>query len=137
METYNNQSTGIISAKYCGGKPAAISTMIIVTRPAWGIPAAPTLARTDVKLSIGKIVNFLKLRKNICHEFSYLTKITWPMLKSIPRHWAIYIAATASYSAVPFMFTVAPNGTTNFVTLVSILLFSSKHFKVRGNVALL
>lgn len=40
----------MINEKYCGGRPMAINTIIIVTSPACGIPAAPTLASTDVKL---------------------------------------------------------------------------------------
>lgn len=47
------------------------------------------------------------------------------------------MAATASYSAVPSMLTVAPTGKTKRVTLLSIPLFSSKHRKVTGSVAAL
>lgn len=40
--------------------------------------------------------------------FTYLTAITLPNDNGIPRNWAIKIAATASYKAVPSMFIVAP-----------------------------
>jgi hypothetical protein len=39
--------------------------------------------------------------------------------------WAMKIGATASYSAEPFMLTVAPIGRTNLVTRGSILFFVS------------
>jgi hypothetical protein len=47
------------------------------------------------------------------------------------------IAATASYSAVPSMFIVAPIGITNRTTLESISFFSSRQFIEIGRVALL
>ena len=47
------------------------------------------------------------------------------------------IAATASYSAVPSIFTVAPNGKTNLLTRGSTLLFSSIQRIVVGRVAAL
>ena len=49
--------------------------------------------------------------------------------------WAIKMAASASYRAVPSMLMVAPTGSTNRVTRLSILLFSSRHLKVTGRVA--
>ena len=45
------------------------------------------------------------------------------------------MAATASYNAVPSMLMVAPTGSTNLVTLLSMWLFSSRHLKVTGSVA--
>jgi hypothetical protein len=47
------------------------------------------------------------------------------------------IAATASYSAVPSMFIVAPIGITNRATLESTSFFSSRQFIEIGRVALL
>jgi len=44
----------------------------------------------------------------------------------MPFSWAIKIAATASYKAVPSMLIVAPMGITNRETRTSILLFSSR-----------
>lgn len=44
----------------------------------------------------------------------------------MPLSWAIKIAATASYKAVPSMLIVAPMGITNRETRTSILLFSSR-----------
>lgn len=55
----------------------------------------------------------------------------------MPFICAMKMAATASYKAVPSMFTVAPTATTKRVTLWSIPLFSSKHWKVTGSVAAL
>ena len=46
-------------------------------------------------------------------------------------------AATASYSAVPSMLTVAPTGSTNLVTRLSMPKFSSRHRNVTGSVAAL
>lgn len=56
----------------------------------------------------------------------YLTAAIWPKLNCMPFNWAIKIAATASYKAVPSMLIVAPIGITNRETLTSILLFSSR-----------
>lgn len=51
-----------------------------------------------------------------------------------PLTCAIKMAATASYKAVPSMLMVAPMGMTKRVTLMSILFFSSRHWKVTGKV---
>lgn len=100
--------------------------------------AAPILARVAVRLKVYEYY-YIKLF-NDKHEiqdiiFTYLTVITSPNPNSMPFICAMKIAATASYSAVPSMLTVAPTATTNRVTLVSIPLFSSKHLKVIGRVA--
>ena len=42
---------------------------------------------------------------------------------------------TGKYNAVPFMFTVAPIGSTKRDTRVSILLLTSRHLMVTGSVA--
>lgn len=65
----------------------------------------------------------------------YLTVITSPSPNGIPFIWAINIAATDSYNAVPSILTVAPTDTTKRVTRGSIPIFSSKHWNVTGNVA--
>ena len=70
-------------------------------------------------------------------EASYLTVMTCPASKPIPFIWAMKMAATASYRAVPSILSVAPTGMTNRVTLRSIPLFSSKQRKVIGMVAAL
>jgi len=48
--TYNNQSTAIILITASAGRPTVSNTITIVTKPAWGIPAAPILAAVAVKL---------------------------------------------------------------------------------------
>jgi hypothetical protein len=48
--TYKNQSIGITSVTSSTGKPTAVNTIAIVTKPAEGIPAAPIAAAVDVKL---------------------------------------------------------------------------------------
>lgn len=58
-----------------------------------------------------------------------------PKFISMLLTWAIKMAARASYSAVPSMLIVAPTGSTNRVTRLSTLLFSSRHLKVTGRVA--
>lgn len=58
-----------------------------------------------------------------------------PKFMSMLLTWAIKMAARASYSAVPSMLIVAPTGSTNRVTRLSTLLFSSRHLKVTGRVA--
>lgn len=53
------------------------------------------------------------------------------------RDWAMKMAATASYKAVPSMLIVAPMGTTNRTTCLFILFFSSRQAMLAGNVAVL
>lgn len=52
----------------------------------------------------------------------------------MPFIWAMKMAATASYRAVPSMLMVAPTGSTKRVTLLSIPRFSSRQRKVTGRV---
>ena len=68
---------------------------------------------------------------------TYLIVMTCPIVNGMLFICAMKITATASYSAVPSMLTVAPMGTTKRVTRLSILLFSSRHLKVTGRVAAL
>lgn len=68
-------------------------------------------------------------------NFCYLMVMIWPKFISILLTWAIKMAASASYRAVPSMFIVAPTGSTKRVIRLSILLFSSRHLKVTGSVA--
>lgn len=49
--------------------------------------------------------------------------------------WAMKMAASASYRAVPSMLMVAPTGSTKRVIRLSMRLFSSRHLKVTGSVA--
>ena len=53
----------------------------------------------------------------------------------MPFICAMKIGATASYRAVPSMLMVAPTGSTNLVTRLSMCMFSSKHWNVTGRVA--
>ena len=48
--TYKNQSIGKTSVISSTGKPTAVNTIAMVTKPAEGIPAAPIAAAVDVKL---------------------------------------------------------------------------------------
>lgn len=52
--TYKAQSTAKIREISSGGRPTVSSTITRVTRPAWGIAAAPILAAVAV------ILHFLK-----------------------------------------------------------------------------
>lgn len=52
--THRNQSTAMISVMSSVGRPTDVSTMTMVTRPAWGMPAAPTLAAVAVILYVDK-----------------------------------------------------------------------------------
>ena len=67
----------------------------------------------------------------------YLIATRSPMLNGCPTAWAMNTAATASYSAVPSIFIVAPIGRTKRVTRLSTWLFSSKQRNVTGKVAAL
>lgn len=48
--TYRNQSTAMMRLMSSVGRPTDVSTMTMVTSPAWGIPAAPILAAVAVIL---------------------------------------------------------------------------------------
>lgn len=63
-----------------------------------------------------------------------LTVTIWPASSAMPFIWAMKMAATASYRAVPSMLMVAPTGSTKRVTLLSIPRFSSRQRKVTGRV---
>lgn len=67
--------------------------------------------------------------------YSHLIVMICPKFISMLLTWAMKMAASASYSAVPSMLMVAPTGSTKRVTLLSTLLFSSKHLNVTGRVA--
>ena len=54
-----------------GGRPTDVRTMTMVTRPAWGIPAAPMLAAVAVILLETKTINY-KAKKVI-----YNTILPW------------------------------------------------------------
>uniref|UniRef100_A0A8C9QHZ8 Uncharacterized protein n=3 Tax=Marmotini TaxID=337730 RepID=A0A8C9QHZ8_SPEDA len=69
-----SQSTATIRVTSSAGRPTALSTITMVTRPAWGTPAAPMLAAVAVMLIV-----------MIC-----------PMPKSKSFNCAINTAATAS-----------------------------------------
>ena len=88
--------------------------------------------KTIVKIQINGVFsnNYLDIR-------AHLTVMTCPAVRSMPFIWAMKIAATASYRAVPSMLTVAPTGSTNRVTRLSMPRFSSKHRKVTGSAAVL
>lgn len=68
------------------------------------------------------------------HHVSYLTVTICPLSREMSFIWAIKMAATASYSAVPSILMVAPMGSTKRVTRLSIFRFSSRQRKVTGNV---
>lgn len=73
-DTYRNQSTAMIMEISLVGKPSAVKTSNIVTRPADGTDAAPIEAAVDVNE----------------------TMMIWPKLNSTAFICAIKMAATAS-----------------------------------------
>ena len=50
MHTYSSQSTAKMRPMSSIGSPTACSTITMVTKPAWGIPAAPMDAIVAVRL---------------------------------------------------------------------------------------
>lgn len=119
------------------GSPTEVRTITMVTRPAWGMPAAPMLAAVAVMLYVKDrhVKHWLVSLLQNKFSHSHLMVMIWPKFISMLLTWAIKIAANASYKAVPSMFMVAPTGSTKRVILLSILLFSSRHLKVTGSVA--
>lgn len=51
-----------ISVMSSGGRPTDVSTITMVTRPAWGIPAAPMLAAVAVILEDGETWGELEIK---------------------------------------------------------------------------
>jgi len=49
--TYRSQSTAMMRVTSSAGRPTALSTITMVTSPAWGTPAAPMLAAVAVTLN--------------------------------------------------------------------------------------
>lgn len=45
----------MISVMSSVGRPTDVSTITMVTSPAWGMPAAPTLAAVAVMLQMGRV----------------------------------------------------------------------------------
>lgn len=99
--TYSSQSTASISVTSCAGSPIVSNTITIVTRPAWGIPAAPILANVAVILKLiikymymllveykilafYKIVSLLKVTE-FFKANPYLTYLTVRLSKVITR----------------------------------------------------
>lgn len=68
--THRNQSTAMIRVMSSVGSPTEVSTITMVTRPAWGIPAAPMLAAVAVMLE-----NYTKI---IFHQIN--TKMVWEII---------------------------------------------------------
>lgn len=122
--TYSSQSTATIIEISSVGRPTAVNTINIVTRPALGIEAAPIDAKVAVRLKVFFIHLTLTSLSPFpcypCHMFwfllkslhmplvffltyfmTYLTTITSPIPNSRPFSCAIKIEATASYNAVP------------------------------------
>lgn len=63
MWTYSSQSTAIMIVTSSAGKPTVSSTMTIVTRPAWGMPAAPIDAAVAVTLHNTNVVKLYMQKK--------------------------------------------------------------------------
>uniref|UniRef100_G3TZ93 Uncharacterized protein n=1 Tax=Loxodonta africana TaxID=9785 RepID=G3TZ93_LOXAF len=47
--THRSQSTAMMRVTSSAGRPTALSTITMVTRPAWGTPAAPMLLAIPVR----------------------------------------------------------------------------------------
>ena len=107
------RSMGKIRAIHAGLSPTLSSTMIIKTKPALGMAAAPTEARVAVSTMTA-----------CCAR-----------LKSTMWNCARATTATAWYRLVPSMFTVAPMGRTKLVVRSLTPMFSCTHFMVTGKVA--
>ncbi len=60
ISTYKIQSMATISVMSSAGNPTDVSTITMVTRPAWGIPAAPILAAVAVMLEETRTVRLFR-----------------------------------------------------------------------------
>lgn len=68
--TYRSQSTVMMSVTSSGGSPTVSRTMTIVTRPAWGMPAAPILAAVAVTLNNKNVFTIYKINVEPKWRFS-------------------------------------------------------------------
>lgn len=100
--------------------------MIMVTRPACGIAAAPTLAAVAITLQ-QTMADDENLITADHQPPLYLIIISWISDNSMPRTCDMNIGATASYNAVPSMLIAAPSGSINRATIGWIPLFFSRH----------
>lgn len=81
--THRNQSTAMMRVMSSVGSPTEVSTITMVTRPAWGMPAAPILAAVAVILDWGETWRQMKqcllIGKSICLSFysPLLLSPTW------------------------------------------------------------
>lgn len=105
FKIYSIQSTAMIKLTSCTGRPTAVNTSNMVTNPALGTLAAPTLANVAVKLKKMHFLLLIKINHPINHRFritnffntqTHLTVTTSPNDNSLPFNWAIKMAATAS-----------------------------------------
>lgn len=81
------------------------------------------------------IVSWQRREDDELSVYSHLIVTSCPKSKSYSLTWAIKMAATASYRAVPSMLMVAPTGSTKRAICLSTPQFSRRHFMVIGNVA--
>lgn len=81
FSTYRIQSMATISVMSSGGKPTEVSTITMVTRPAWGIPAAPMLAAVAVMLLRARRVKSMFSVQGRWHHSKVFT-VTSTLLKN-------------------------------------------------------
>lgn len=65
--THRAQSTAMMRVMSSVGSPTEVSTMTMVTSPAWGMPAAPMLAAVAVMLQGGRGESKRRSRKDREH----------------------------------------------------------------------
>ena len=78
--TYNNQSTASITATSSVGNPTADNTITMVTKPAWGTPAAPIAAAVAVMLDKDKDLN------EVCWLGYMRTMSNWLLRRAYLNH---------------------------------------------------
>ena len=93
----------------------------------------PTRPLSNDPRSLFESYVFASKAANIHQTYTVVT--ICPGARGIRFSWAIQIALTPSYNAVPSMFTVAPRGRTKRLIRRSILFFSSRQRIVVGKVA--
>jgi len=77
--TYRIQSMATMSVMSSGGRPTEVSTITIVTSPAWGMPAAPMLAAVAVMLeNTGRVKFHQSGKQNIYADGGLVVwHLTW------------------------------------------------------------
>ena len=100
-------------------------------------PGRSAMTIAAVAISMALLLSMLSIAEGMLQNAKEDLKVGKGDVIVIPYAWAINIAATASYKAVPSILIVAPRGRTKLATFFETPTFFSKQSMVIGSVAAL